>query len=72
MNPFRRVKQELNSFRRICILHGRPPSVSPHDVDADLPVDLPEFRLPNQPSSFSNMSALIYLTCRLGDISQAM
>jgi hypothetical protein len=59
-------------LRRICILHGRPPSVSPNDVDADLPEDIPEFRLPDLPSRFQNISALIYLTCRLGDISNAM
>ncbi|KAH6722797.1 C6 transcription factor [Leptodontidium sp. MPI-SDFR-AT-0119] len=58
--------------KRICILHGRPPSVTPNDVDADLPVDSQEFHSPDTTSNFQNISALIHLTCRLGDISNAI
>ncbi|KAH7411411.1 c6 zinc finger domain-containing protein [Cadophora sp. MPI-SDFR-AT-0126] len=58
--------------KRICILHGRPPSVTSNDVDADLPVNIPELQIPGEPSRFQNNSALIQITKYLSDISNAI
>ena len=55
------------------MLHGRPPSITVSEVDADLPKDLPEFRQGKAPAKvFENMSLLIQLTIRLGDIANCM
>lgn len=54
------------------MLHGRPASIAPTEVDAELPKDLPEFRQHDEGSKFGNMSALIDITLRLGDVSNAM
>ncbi|KAH8887594.1 hypothetical protein GQ53DRAFT_796170 [Thozetella sp. PMI_491] len=59
--------------RRICVLHGRPPSITPAEVDADLPKDLPEFRQGLEPlKRFDSMLALLQLTMRLGDIANSI
>ncbi|KAH8658488.1 C6 transcription factor [Xylariales sp. PMI_506] len=44
--------------KRICILHGRPLSISSSDIDVTLPTDLPHFK----PSNFENFRAIIMLT----------
>ncbi|KAI0149298.1 putative C6 transcription factor [Pestalotiopsis sp. NC0098] len=44
--------------KRICILHGRPLSISRADIDVELPTDTTEFRSPN----FANFQAIIMLT----------
>jgi hypothetical protein len=62
----------LRLCRRVCVMHGRPNSISQNDIDAELPRDLPAFRSSNQPSAFLNMSAMVYLSTRLGDVSHAM
>lgn len=41
-------------------------------MDAELPKDLPEFRKHDDTSKFGNMSALIDMTIRLSDVSNAM
>lgn len=53
-------------------MHGRPASIAATEVDADLPKDLAEFRQPGDNSKFSNISALIEMTLRLGDVANAM
>ncbi|PVH72904.1 hypothetical protein DL98DRAFT_659773 [Cadophora sp. DSE1049] len=58
--------------KRICILHGRPPSVTSNDVDADLPVDVPEFQVPGEPPKFQNISALIQVTKFLSEMSNVI
>lgn len=58
--------------RRVSVLHGRPASIAATEVDADLPKDLAEFRQPGDNSKFSNISALIEMTLRLGDVANAM
>lgn len=40
------------SCRRISVLRGRPESISHIEVDAMLPVDVPEFRYGRQSSTF--------------------
>jgi hypothetical protein len=57
--------------RRICVLHGRPGTVAIADIDAELPVENEAFD-DHDFSRFPNISGLIYLTIRLGDISNAM
>ncbi|CRG90773.1 putative transcriptional regulatory protein C3C7,04 [Talaromyces islandicus] len=56
--------------RRISILHGRPPSITDSEVDADLPVDLPALVSTNVPDNYANMMALIKLTMKLGEFAQ--
>ncbi|KUI62496.1 hypothetical protein VP1G_09620 [Cytospora mali] len=58
--------------RRVSVLHGRPASISPTEVDAELPKDLSVFRQHDDVSKFANMSALIDMTLRLGDVANAM
>lgn len=59
-------------FRRISVLHGRPASITPTEIDAELPKDIVEFRQSDELSNFDNMSSLIHLTIRLGEIANAM
>lgn len=66
------VTNSPSSCRRVSVLHGRPASIAPTEVDAELPKDLAEFRQSDNVSKFSNMSALIDMTLRLGDASNAM
>lgn len=58
--------------RRVSVLHGRPTSISPTEIDAELPKDLAEFRQHEDVTRFANMSALIDMTLRLGDVANAM
>jgi hypothetical protein len=58
--------------RRVSVLHGRPASISATEVDAELPKDLHEFRAYDEVSRFANMSALIDMTARLGEVANAM
>ncbi|ROW02429.1 hypothetical protein VMCG_06016 [Cytospora schulzeri] len=58
--------------RRVSVLHGRPASIAPTEVDAELPKDLAEFRKHDDVSRFANMSALIDMTLRLGDVAHAI
>lgn len=58
--------------KRVSVLHGRPASITSFEIDVELPKDLPEFRHYDYPSKFRNMSALIYITERLGDIANAI
>lgn len=41
-------------------------------MDAELPKDMPAFRPHGDASTFDNMSALIEMTLRLGDVANAM
>ncbi|KAH8885848.1 hypothetical protein GQ53DRAFT_728435 [Thozetella sp. PMI_491] len=54
--------------KRICILHGRPLSISSSDIDVELPTDMPHFR----PSNFQNFRAIIMLTPYLEAVASAM
>lgn len=70
-----RVKLLTSSFpytRRVSILHGRPTSIAATEVDAELPKDLADFRQRDEPARFGNMSALIDMTMRLGDVANAI
>lgn len=58
--------------RRVSVLHGRPASISATEVDAELPKDLHEFRSHDEVSRYANMSALIDMTTRLGEVANAM
>ncbi|ETS77404.1 hypothetical protein PFICI_11278 [Pestalotiopsis fici W106-1] len=63
--------------KRICILHGRPLSISRADIDVELPMETPHFQSPK----FENFRAIIMLTPyleavasiigRLGDASKS-
>ncbi|VUC30000.1 unnamed protein product [Clonostachys rosea] len=54
--------------RRICILHGRPLSISRSDMDIEMPIDLPLFR----PANFENLRAIIMLTPHLESIASTL
>ncbi|KAL1297505.1 hypothetical protein AAFC00_005023 [Neodothiora populina] len=58
--------------KRISILHGRPATVLQSDVDAEFPVDVPEFQTCFGPNKYQNLSAIIQLTNYLEDISHAI
>ncbi|PVH86721.1 hypothetical protein DL98DRAFT_481750 [Cadophora sp. DSE1049] len=58
--------------KRICVLHGRPVSISQSDTDAQLPSDLPEFRPTGQPANFTNLLAMINLTIQLESIAASI
>ncbi|KAG8158284.1 hypothetical protein KVR01_012045 [Diaporthe batatas] len=58
--------------RRVSVLHGRPASISATEVDAELPKDLHEFRAHDEVSRYANMSALIDMTTRLGEVANAI
>ncbi|KAK2609440.1 hypothetical protein N8I77_002937 [Diaporthe amygdali] len=58
--------------RRVSVLHGRPASISATEVDAELPKDLHEFRSHDELSRYANMSALIDMTTRLGEVANAI
>ncbi|KAJ5357502.1 hypothetical protein N7541_004660 [Penicillium brevicompactum] len=57
---------------RIGILHGRPVSVSPSDIDAPMPVDLPTLRPKDQYTNLPNFTAAIVLTNHLEKASEVM
>ncbi|KAJ6049207.1 hypothetical protein N7444_005923 [Penicillium canescens] len=57
---------------RIGILHGRPVSVSPTEIDAPMPMDLPALRPINQLSNLPNFTAAIHLTNHLAKASEVM
>ncbi|RDW63552.1 hypothetical protein BP6252_11097 [Coleophoma cylindrospora] len=54
--------------KRICILHGRPLSISSADIDAELPTDMPNF----QPPNFANLRAIIMLNRHLESIASTI
>ncbi|POS72316.1 hypothetical protein DHEL01_v209287, partial [Diaporthe helianthi] len=58
--------------RRVSVLHGRPASISATEVDAELPKDLHQFRTHGDVSRYANMSALIDMTTRLGEVANAI
>lgn len=58
--------------RRVSVLHGRPASIAPTEVDAELPKDSTGSGQLDQLSSIKNMSALIDMTLRLSDVANAM
>ncbi|CAJ0551621.1 Ff.00g056000.m01.CDS01 [Fusarium sp. VM40] len=53
--------------RRICILHGRPVSISRLDVDANLPIDLEELQPRERINTFQNNVAMLRLTIFMED-----
>ncbi|CAG8028949.1 unnamed protein product [Penicillium salamii] len=57
---------------RIGILHGRPVSVSPSDIDAPMPVDIPALRPTDQYTNLPNFTAAIVLTNHLAKASEVM
>lgn len=62
----------LTEARRICILHGRPVSISNSDTDAELPNGLSGCRPSAQQLNFANIQAMIRLTIQLESISLSM
>ena len=52
-------------FRRVCVLHGRPVSVSNGDVDAEAPSDFPALRSQKRIDIIPNFSVMIRLTAFL-------
>ncbi|KAJ5410652.1 uncharacterized protein N7487_005011 [Penicillium crustosum] len=57
---------------RISILHGRPVSVSPIEIDTPMPVDLPALRPTDQLTNLPNFTATIVLTNYLAKAAEAM
>ncbi|KUM56852.1 hypothetical protein ACN42_g10348 [Penicillium freii] len=57
---------------RIGILHGRPVSVSPTEIDAPMPVDLPVLRPIDELTNLPNFTATIVLTNYLAKAAEAM
>ncbi|KAM5352109.1 hypothetical protein ACJ41O_004832 [Fusarium nematophilum] len=53
--------------RRICILHGRPVSISRLDIDANLPTDLIELQPRERINPFQNIMAMLKLTIFMED-----
>ncbi|KAF4995672.1 hypothetical protein FGRMN_4982 [Fusarium graminum] len=53
--------------RRICILHGRPVSISRLDIDANLPIDLEELQPKERINTFQNNVAMLKLTILMED-----
>jgi hypothetical protein len=60
------------SNSRIGILHGQPVSVSPAEIDAPIPFDLPALRPSDQLTNLPNFIAAIVLTDHLSKASEAM
>ncbi|KAF1960772.1 hypothetical protein CC80DRAFT_437970 [Byssothecium circinans] len=58
--------------RRISVLHGRPTSIVPSEMDADLPQDIDILQSIEYPFSFQNALTLIHMTNDLSDVSQAI
>ncbi|KAJ6178287.1 hypothetical protein N7519_008748 [Penicillium mononematosum] len=57
---------------RISILHGRPVSVSPAEIDTPMPVDLPSLRPNEQLTNLPSFTATIVLTNHLAKAAEAM
>ncbi|KXG50186.1 Transcription factor [Penicillium griseofulvum] len=57
---------------RISILHGRPGSVSPAEIDTPMPVDLPSLRSGDQLTNLPSFTATIVLTNHLAKAADAM
>ncbi|CAG8908818.1 unnamed protein product [Penicillium egyptiacum] len=57
---------------RISILHGRPVSVSPAEIDTPMPVDLPALRPIDQLTNLPSFTATIVLTSQLAKAADAM
>ncbi|KAE8309672.1 fungal-specific transcription factor domain-containing protein [Aspergillus transmontanensis] len=55
--------------RRISILHGRPVSVSPTEIDCDMPKDIPELRPPGRVTNLPNLTATLQLTEQLAKVA---
>ncbi|KAJ4255034.1 hypothetical protein NW762_009838 [Fusarium torreyae] len=53
--------------RRICILHGRPVSISRLDIDANLPIDLEVMQPKERINTFQNNMAMLKLTIFMED-----
>ncbi|KAM0427192.1 hypothetical protein ACHAPT_007619 [Fusarium lateritium] len=53
--------------RRICILHGKPVSISRLDIDANLPTDLMELQPKERINPFQNNLAMLKLTIFMED-----
>ncbi|RSM10150.1 hypothetical protein CDV31_007333 [Fusarium ambrosium] len=53
--------------RRICILHGKPVSISRLDIDANLPTDLVELQPKERVNPFQNNLAMLKLTIFMED-----
>ncbi|UCK57339.1 hypothetical protein AFCA_000268 [Aspergillus flavus] len=55
--------------RRISILHGRPVSVSPTEIDCEMPKDIPELRPPGRVTNLPNLTATLQLTEQLAKVA---
>ncbi|KAF3403820.1 hypothetical protein F1880_010203 [Penicillium rolfsii] len=58
--------------RRISILHGRPVSVAPAEIDAPMPSDLPALRPTDKMTNLPNFTAVIVLTDHLVKAAEVM
>ncbi|KAF5004526.1 hypothetical protein FDECE_8981 [Fusarium decemcellulare] len=58
--------------RRICILHGRPVSISRLDIDANLPTDLVQLQPQERINPFQNNMAMLKLTIFMEDARDAI
>ncbi|RFN48129.1 hypothetical protein FIE12Z_7580 [Fusarium flagelliforme] len=57
--------------RRICILHGRPISISRADIDVDTPVDMEDLQPKERINTFQNSMAMLKLTIFMEDVRDA-
>lgn len=58
--------------RRVCVLHGRPVSISKPDVNAAQPSDFPALRATDRIDTLPNVLAMIRLTATLEDARDRM
>jgi hypothetical protein len=68
----RSLLQDLIENSRICILHGRPVSISRLDIDANLPIDLEELQPKERINTFQNNMAMLRLTIFMEDARDGM
>lgn len=66
------VERSNLSGSRISVLHGRPVSVSPAEIDAPMPMDLPALRPMNRLTNLPNFIAVIGLTNHLAKASKVI
>ncbi|KAJ5789534.1 transcriptional regulator family: Fungal Specific TF [Penicillium psychrosexuale] len=58
--------------RRLGIIHGKPPSLSPAEIDTSMPVDIPYLRSQESLPSVNNMVMSISLTSSLVDFANEL
>lgn len=66
------IRHLLTFRRRICILYGRPVSISRADITLDLPVDMEELQPKERINTFQNNAAMLQLTISMEDARDGM